>query len=120
MRKFSYAAVFAVAISAPAVAGAALMDHSVLSVLGAPDGGCSSSCFVGGADPNNPGEAEGGHAANSLFNGSGTIAIPGGQQTGHIEIASIFPGTGSGNFTTLPPKGHCTGGLSPNGDGRCS
>jgi hypothetical protein len=76
MRKFVYAAVFATAISAPALAGA-LMDHSAVSVLGAP-GGCSSSCTVGGADPDNPGNAQGGHfastnAAGFTQTGSGTV-----------------------------------------------
>ena len=54
MRKFAYAAVFATAISAPALAGA-LMDHSVVSVLGAPDGGCSQNAPLAALTPTIPG-----------------------------------------------------------------
>src|SRR6188474_625053 len=87
MRKFAYAAVFATAISAPVLAGA-LMDHSAVSVLGEP---CSSSCLKGGADPANPGNAQGGHSQITTqlpapFVGSrtdttsGTQAVSGGKQ----------------------------------------
>jgi hypothetical protein len=112
MRKFAYAAFFATAISAPALAGA-LMDHSAVSVLGAP-GGCSSTCTVGGADPANPGRAQGGHFAidNPPIAGSasGTFAVPGGQTTGHVNQTAPTPGTVSGNFNEVPSsKGHCTG-----------
>jgi hypothetical protein len=112
MRSFVHAAVFAVAISAPALAGA-LMDHSAVSVLGAPGSGCSSSCDVGGAAPGSP--AQGGHLNNDPTLGSGsasgTLAVPGGQTTGHINQTAPDPvATVSGNFNTIPSsKGHCTG-----------
>jgi hypothetical protein len=120
MRKFAYAALFATAISAPALAGA-LMDDSAVSVLGAP-GGCSSSCTVGGADPDNPGQAQGGHfAVDTPFtagSASGTLAVQDGQNTrGHINQTVPTPGTVSGNFDEIPSsKGHCTGA----GSGLCS
>jgi len=62
MRRFASAAVFAVALSAPVVAGA-LIDHSVASVLGAPGNGAncgSGNCSVGGASG---GTAQGQHKA---------------------------------------------------------
>ena len=106
MRRFAHAAVFVVALSAPILA-AALQDHSEFSVLGAPGGGCSSTCSVGGADPSNPGQPPGRHIreADPGFTQSGT---PG---TGRITVETLFgPGTQSGNH----PKGvgHCTGFLS--------
>jgi hypothetical protein len=120
MRKFAHAAVLAVAISAPVLTGA-LMDHSVVSVLGAPgNGGCTSGC--GGANPNNPGNAQGGHSVSNFGFGpqtaSGTLAVTGfGSGTGHYTVGGPFPGTASGNFTSglnTPPtaKGHCTGQFS--------
>jgi hypothetical protein len=120
MRRFAHAAIVAVAISAPVLTGV-LMDHSVVSVLGS----CKTSCTVGGADPNNPGNAQGGRSALTVTVGgvtlsgsaSGTLAVPGGQQTGHtVGINPINPaanGTASGNFTDPNnPKGHCTGGAN--------
>ena len=112
MRRFAHAAVLAVAISAPVLTGA-LMDHSVVSVLGAP-GGCSSSCTVGGAAPGSP--AQGGHRNIMTFGGgaqtqSGTVAVPFGQQsTGRIATTNSsgqIVGSHSGNFKK--GTGHCTG-----------
>lgn len=129
MRKFAHAAVLAVAISAPVLAGG-LMDHSVVSVLGAPGiGGCSSGCGVGGAtNPatgqpgngavNSGGAAQGGHTAGTNpFTGapqtqSGTLEVTGvGSGTGRQAVGGSNPGTASGNFTGGIPtsKGHCTG-----------
>ena len=118
MRRFAHAAVLAVAISAPVLAGA-LVDHSVVSVLGKTGGGCSSNCSVGGAAPGS--SAQGGHRLITTDNGlasrssSGTGAVPGGQTTGHSTetIRGNTVGTASGNFDTVPSsKGHCTGVLS--------
>ena len=98
------------------------MDHSVVSVLGAPDGGCSHECAVGGADPNNPGNAQGGHIKApggelGQFSASGTLAVPDDQKSrGHTDFAPggpIGPGTTSGNFDEIPSsKGRCTGTFS--------
>jgi hypothetical protein len=116
MRKFAYGVIFATAISGPAFAGA-LMDHSAVSVLGAP-GGCSSSCSVGSADPDNPGNAQGGHSVNTLAPGitvsGGGAGVPGAFGPGHITLSEpLPPGTTSGNFRTVPSsKGRCTGSLS--------
>jgi hypothetical protein len=122
MRRFTHAAVLAVALSAPVLTGA-LMDHSVVSVLGAP-GGCSSSCDVGGAtggkgSTSSGGQAEGGHingAINPMTTGSisGTLATggPTSPGTGHLVVTAPVTGTASGNFTTLPGNGHCTGALN--------
>jgi hypothetical protein len=119
MRRFAHAAVFAVAISAPILAGA-LMDHSVVSVLGAPGTGpCKSSCNVGGAAYPSP--AQGGHTTGTGCCGtpltvSGTMAVNGtvgpssGQNTGRTAVGGTSPATISGNFTNgVPGKGHCTG-----------
>jgi hypothetical protein len=122
MRKFAYTAVFATAISAPALAGA-LLDYSAVSVLGAPPGSagpCSSSCTVGGANLSNPGQ--GGHQTRTIpgfatLSESGSGAVPGGQEAGHttLDVAPTtdfpdgFSGSASGNFTNrMNPKGHCT------------
>ena len=118
MHKFAHAAVFAVAISAPVLAGA-LMDHSVVSVLGSPGTGCSSSCNVGGSAPGSP--AQGGHTKISV-SGMGSASMSGtaaaGGSTGRIVInnPTFATGSASGNFTTVPGKGHCTGALT----GLCS
>jgi hypothetical protein len=118
MRRFAQAAVVAAAISVPVFTGA-MMDHSVVSVLGAPGNNngakCSSGCSVGGAAPGST--AQGGHITNpnasfgpQTF--SGTLAVTGfGSGTGRFTVGGPFPGTASGNFTDgLPPaKGHCTG-----------
>jgi hypothetical protein len=114
------AAVLAVAISAPVLAGA-MIDYSVVSVLGQP---CSGSCQVGGANLSNPGQAQGGHEAlsskspSSTNVASGTSAVVGGRSTGHVtETTPAGSGTASGNFNTIPSaKGHCTGILT----GSCS
>jgi hypothetical protein len=102
MRRFAHAAVFVVALATP-VLTAVLIDHSVDSVLGAPGGGCSSACTVGGADLDNLGNAQGRHVKEGdSFSQSGT---PG---TGRITTGDPgVPGTQSGNH----PKGvgHCTG-----------
>src|SRR5258705_5281837 len=117
MRSFVHAAVFALEISAPVLAGA-LMDNSVASLLGATDSGCSSSCSVGSADPDNPGNAQGGHSVNTFAPGitvsGGGGGVPGAFGPGHITVTEPFPpGTSSGNFTTVPSsKGRCTGSLS--------
>jgi hypothetical protein len=109
-------------MSAPVLAGA-LMDHSVVSVLGAPGtGGCSSSCSVGGAAPGSPGQ--GGHVASTKGDGfteSGTIPVvtsgPGYKFKGGTGHLAEPPGAGttgtiSGNFNSYPTpssKGRCTG-----------
>ena len=103
-------------MSGPVLAGA-LMDHSVLLVLGAP-GGCSSSCSVGGAGNggiSSGGQAQGGHikgVINSFATGSlsGTLATgdPASPGTGHLVATTPVTGTTSGNFRTLPGNGHCT------------
>jgi hypothetical protein len=118
MGRFAHAAVFAVAISAPVLAGA-LIDHSVVSVLGAPTGGtgpCKSICQVGGANEpalgtgnggtSSGGQAQGGIVTASGFTAAGTIPVTGGQTTGREVLTGR---TFSGNFTNLSaPKGHCT------------
>ena len=120
MRRCVHATVFAVAISAPVLAGG-LMDHSVVSVLGKTGSNCSSSCTVGGAAAGSPGQ--GGHVVNPngfSFTESGTIPVvtsgpgyPVVGGTGHdAQVAPLRPGTLSGNFNSLPTpssKGHCTG-----------
>jgi hypothetical protein len=90
---------------------------------------CSSGC--GGANPDNPGNAQGGRITTSNpkvgteGSVSGTFAVPGGQTTGHVAQTSTFGdasnmGTASGNFNSLTPpipgppptpssKGHCSG-----------
>jgi hypothetical protein len=117
MRKFAYAAVFATAISAPVLAGA-LMDHSAVSVLGAP---CSNPCAKGGANPANPGNAQGGHSVitvpppvggtnSTTVTLSGTQAVPGGQASGRRVSDSnndALDSSQSGNATK--GNGHCTG-----------
>ena len=106
MRKFAYAAVFATAISAPVLVGA-LMDHSAVSVLGAPPGSsgpCSGNCSVGAAGnggTNSGGASQGGHTM------LGPISISGTESTGRFEIARA--GSVSGNRGTIPIRGHCTG-----------
>jgi hypothetical protein len=116
MHKFTHAAVFAVAISAPVLAGA-LMDHSVVSVLGSPGGGCSSTCNVGGSAPGSP--AQGGHTKISEP-GMGSASMSGtdaaGGSTGRLALnnPTLPPSSASGNFTSVtagtgPGKGHCTG-----------
>ena len=115
MRRLVHAAVFAVAISAPVLAGA-LVDQSVVSVLGAP-GGCSSNCLVGGAAPGSP--AQGGHSSFTAdlpflgYKKSGTIGIfTSPNFAGHAVQTGSNPGTQSGNFTNpANPHGHCTGSL---------
>jgi hypothetical protein len=121
MRRLASAAVFVVAVSAPAVP--ALMDHSVLSVLGDSPGSagpCSSDCSVGGAAlgngrANSNGAAQGGHA-NLTGPGlqssvSGAIAVVGAPVIAGHEVVTEGGSTTSisGNFTTIPGKGHCTG-----------
>jgi hypothetical protein len=117
MRRLA-SAVFVVATSGTLLTGA-LMDRSAVSVLGAPDagGGCSSSCAVGGADSSNPGQARGGYSTGPLpspilgdVTEAGTVASGGAQ--GHVVATgpSLVNGSLSGNFESLPGKGHCTGG----------
>jgi hypothetical protein len=111
----TYTAAFAIAICAPAVA-AALMDQSVVSVLGAPDTNCSSSCTVGGFGTAH-GPAPGGYYKETV-EGVGSAQIAGrltgqvGQGTGHevFDIPGVLTGSISGN-TSDPnnPHGHCTG-----------
>jgi hypothetical protein len=121
MRKFAHAAILAVAISAPVLAGG-LMDHPVVSVLGAPgSGGCSSGCGgAGNGGVNSNGKAQGGHTTFTNQFGSvtesGTVAVHGplgpssGQNTGRTAVGGSNPGTISGNATAgTPVKGHCTG-----------
>jgi len=119
MRRFASAAVFAVAISAPAVGGA-MVDHSVASLLGEP---CSGTCSVGGAGQggqSSGGRAQGGRETDMRpdlsASVSGTFAVSSGQTTGHeTETAGPDSGTLSGNFNTFPSsKGHCTGFFSIN------
>ena len=111
-----------------AVAGALTAGALLLAPLGAAlatpgvadaaPGGCSSSCTVGGADPSNPGNAQGGHESIALPGGgltvSGSGVVPGGQQAGHESITTPgFSGSFSGNATDPTNiKGHCTGDLS--------
>jgi hypothetical protein len=114
MHKFTHAAVLAVAISAPVLAGA-LMDHSVASAAPGTGGGCSSSCSVGGAAYPSPGQ--GGHTTGTGCCGtplteSGTLAVTGFPSgSGRVAVGGTLPGTASGNFTGGIPtsKGHCTG-----------
>jgi hypothetical protein len=112
MQKFAHAAVLAVAICAP-VLTVALMDHSVVSVLGQPTNGkgCSSNCSVGGlASSGASSGAPGGHMKMSAP-GVGSASISGTAKTG--RIVSTVPGiagSASGNFTNgFPGVGHCTG-----------
>jgi hypothetical protein len=117
MRKFAYAAVFAAAISTPALAGA-LIAHSAISVLGAP---CTGDCSVGGAPGgngavNSDGKAQGGRQTINAgplgtVTQSGSGTVQGGQQAGHASITGpLVNGSISGNFTdSTNPKGHCTG-----------
>jgi hypothetical protein len=114
MHRFVHAAVFAVAISAP-VLGGALMDQSVVSVLGKPagTGPCSSSCTVGGAQSGSP--AAGGYV-NTGAGGpvSGTLPVGTSSTAASAGRTSDNPpgdnsSTASGNFNTIPIKGHCTG-----------
>jgi len=105
-----------------------MIDHSVVSVLGAPGigGGCSSNCSVGGSPfgtgaTNSDGKAQGGHVVTHspeiAISGSesGTLAVPGGQTTGHVNqvnaglLGGPSPGILSGNLTNPSSKGHCTG-----------
>src|SRR5690242_8278606 len=122
MRKVVHAAVFAMGISAPALAGV-LMDHSVVSVLGEPSGGtgpCSSNCTVGGSiydgggngEINSGGKAQGGYkkftGEPGTFTFTGTLPANGGRfGTGHS--VDLNGDTISGNFNTFPGTGHCTG-----------
>jgi hypothetical protein len=111
-----HAAVFVVAMSAPVLAGA-MMDHSVVSVMGQPDtGGCSSNCSVGGAPGGTAeGAAQGGYTNLNDFGVStstaGTGAVLGGPSTGHSVITAPITGSASGNFNAFPEPGHghCTG-----------
>ena len=109
-RRFAQAAVVAAAISAPVFAGA-MIDHSVVSVLGKPSGTgpCSSNCQVGGLGSGAASGAPGGHQIAS--GPAGTASISGTATTG--RIVSTVPGvagSASGNFTNgFPGKGHCTG-----------
>jgi opacity protein-like surface antigen len=106
VRKFACAAVLAAAISAPVLAGA-LVDHSAVSVLGAP-GGCSSSCSHGAFDTNNPGQAHGGYqkAPPDELTGVG-FSQAGTPGTGRITLNGTTTGTQSGNYRKQ--AGHCTG-----------
>jgi hypothetical protein len=127
MRKFAHAAVLAVAISAPVLTGA-LMDHSVVTVLGAPGSPgpnpspCSSGCSVGGVYPAPTyGTAQGGHSTigccGQPYSISGTMAVngfmgpnPNGPNDGHL-VSGSGPSlqTVSGNFSSGTLKGRCTG-----------
>jgi hypothetical protein len=124
MRWPAHATVFALALSTPVLAGV-MVDHCVVSVLGAP-GGCSSNCAVGGANPSNPGQAHGGYQNGQVELGppdhvgrtgslAGTIAVfPGATGREVLTTGPGSPGTASGNFTNPnSPHGHCTGSLSP-------
>ena len=121
MRRFVHATAFAVLLSAPVLTGA-LMDHSVVSVLGAPNtsGPCSGNCSVGGSAlggngfENSDGKAEGGHLIHT-FGGmagtltqSGTVATSDGATGRQVQIGrgGQVLTTQTGNF----PKdnGHCT------------
>ena len=123
MRRFAHATVLAMAISAPALAGV-LMNHSPVSVLGAP-GGCSSNCAVGAVTSpsgtvgqgavSSAGQAQGGRRVESYplnpnldVKQSGTFAVRGDTEAGHNDTDR---GTLSGNFTSIPGKGHCTGSI---------
>jgi hypothetical protein len=124
MPNFAHAALLAMALSAPVLAGT-LTDQSVVSVLGAPDtgGGCSSNCSVGGSTYdgggtgriNSDGKAQGGYKNYTVtgddpyhFTFTGTLPADGGGRYGSGH--SVNPGgTISGNFDTLPGTGHCTG-----------
>jgi hypothetical protein len=111
MRKFAYATVLAIALSAPVFTGA-LMDHSMVSVLGGPPhspGPCNRSCDVGGAGNGGiVGAAEGGYVNIVHSHGgldettSGTLAVGG--TAGRFSTPS---GAQSGNSTQ--GAGHCTG-----------
>jgi hypothetical protein len=115
MRRFARAAVVC--------AGAPLLAVGIVGapvVWAAPGSNCSSSCTVGGADPNNPGNAKGGHLTGPVspplvgdVTESGTLAAGGAQ--GHLVVApdgSFVPGTASGNFAMTPVRGHCTGDIA--------
>ncbi|MBE1552379.1 hypothetical protein GGC64_006466 [Mycobacterium sp. OAS707] len=82
---------------------------------------CDASCGVGGASGGNGGIKSGGKANGGQVVGprggtfSGTVATNGPTSSGRIVTApdsQFGAGTLSGNFTTLPGKGHCTGGLT--------
>ena len=117
MRKFAYAIVFATAISAPALTGA-LMDHSAVSVQGAP---CTkASCSVGGAGQggtSSDGAAKGGQSNITVdsanLTNTGTLATSPGNASGtgrQTLTSDTLNGTGSGNFSNgIPGTGHCTG-----------
>ena len=118
MRRFAHAAVFAVAISAPVLAGA-LVDHSVVSVLGAPSGAgakCGSGpCNVGGVSSGPSSGAPGAHdvfiTPPESFTASGQVSTSAGPvviNKGHLTLtgAAVTPEIYSGNFET--GKGHCT------------
>ncbi|HZN83493.1 MAG TPA: hypothetical protein VFC01_27980, partial [Mycobacterium sp.] len=103
MRRFAIATLLVVATSAPAVAGAALIDHSTIAMLGQP-GGCSTSCDVGG-------KGTGGYQKEP-DTGFGSFTQAGTPGTGRITLNNPPDqvGTQSGNY----PKGagHCTGYLT--------
>src|ERR1700742_4190074 len=97
MRRFANTTIVALAISAPVLTGV-LVDHSAVSLLGAP-GGCSSNCSRGGADPGTAqGPASGGHFNITEFGGlfnissSGTNVAGGDKQTGRTA-GDIFGNT---------------------------
>jgi|tagenome__1003787_1003787.scaffolds.fasta_scaffold19771001_1 opacity protein-like surface antigen len=113
MHRFATAAVLVVAMSAPVFAGAALMDHSAITILGQP-GGCSSSCDVGGKGAgglNSGGNAQGSYQKEP-DTGFGTFTQAGTPGTGRITLNNPPDqvGTQSGNYPKL--VGHCTGYLS--------
>src|SRR5262249_1607446 len=131
-------AIFAAAISAPVLTGA-LMDHSVVSVQGAPGsgGGCGGlTCSVGGQGQGGvqSGQAQGGHAKTATGFGNGasvsgtfagvyqtlsrgpSLALTGtGRRTAFHQPTGEILGSQSGNFTTIPGNGHCTGNTFPCG-----
>jgi hypothetical protein len=117
MRKTVIAAI-ATCAGAPILALGVVAAPAAWAVPGS--GGCSSGC--GGANPDNPGNAQGGRLTIDVpgvvsASESGTFGVVGGQTTGRVvenfPSAPTASGTVSGNFNTIPSsKGHCTGGFT--------
>jgi hypothetical protein len=124
MRRFGYATVLSITTIGIASAGA-VVDHSVVSILGKPGvGPCSSECTVGGLGQG--GTSSDLRAQGSYRKGEGrlpgvNVRAAGTQASGRLELSGAVEGTLSGTFqgdafrghTTGPEFGTCSGSCSP-------
>jgi hypothetical protein len=112
MHRFVHATVFIAGIFAAVVAGP-LLGHSTTSVMG-----CGQTdCGVGGANPDNPGQAQGSHVVHtdivSTSTQSGIEATTGRTtlnqlgELGQVAAGRIDPveGTGRGHFVNTAISG---------------